>query len=298
MSRAQVHGATVVAPDEGFVPGESPPPAPVAPARGKRASSIPPEPRKLGSVLWSALKLASGLLVVVGTALAVAWSVHRYALTSPRFAIREIELDGGGRVSLADVKKQAGVDVGTNIFAFDTERATQKLLENPWIEQAKLSRKLPSTLRVELTLREAAAMAVIADKLYLVTRGGEPFKQIEPDDPRDLPVITGVSIENLARDRAREVERLKTALEVLRQYERLPLSRTYPAEGVHLADSGDVTLTVGKEGIALELGQGPFRRKLLMAEEVTGALRRKGRTPGIVFLDNRAHPERVVVRMK
>ena len=67
---------------------------------------------------------------------------------------------------------------------------------------------------------------------------------------------------------------------------------------MHLADSGDVTLTVGKEGIALELGQGPFRRKLLMAEEVTGALRRKGRTPGIVFLDNRAHPERVVVRMK
>jgi hypothetical protein len=27
-------------------------------------------------------------------------------------------------------------------------------------------------------------------------------------------------------------------------------------------------------------------------------LGKKGRTPGIVFLDNQAHPERVVVRMR
>jgi len=27
-------------------------------------------------------------------------------------------------------------------------------------------------------------------------------------------------------------------------------------------------------------------------------MRRKGRSPGIVFLDNQAHPERVVVRMR
>ena len=39
-------------------------------------------------------------------------------------------------------------------------------------------------------------------------------------------------------------------------------------------------------------------RKLSMAETVLSELRRKGKAPGIVFLDNQAHPERVVVRMK
>jgi hypothetical protein len=35
-----------------------------------------------------------------------------------------------------------------------------------------------------------------------------------------------------------------------------------------------------------------------MAERVISELRQKGRAPGIVFLDNEAHPERVVVRMR
>ena len=85
---------------------------------------------------------------------------------------------------------------------------------------------------------------------------------------------------------------------MLRQYDRVPMSRVYPAEEVHLADAGDVTLSAGKDGVALELGTGPWRKKFLMAEEVVGELRKKGRTPGIVFLDNSAHPDRVVVRMR
>jgi cell division protein FtsQ len=100
------------------------------------------------------------------------------------------------------------------------------------------------------------------------------------------------------RDRERELDRVREGLEVLEQYGRVPLSKTQPVQEVHLADSGDVTLTAGKEGITFELGKDAYRRKLLMGEQVVGEMRRKGRSPGIVFLDNQAHPERVVVRMK
>jgi cell division protein FtsQ len=61
---------------------------------------------------------------------------------------------------------------------------------------------------------------------------------------------------------------------------------------------GGAVLTVGKDGVTLELGHGPWRKKLLMAARVIGRLRAKGQQPGIVFLDNEAHPERVVVRMR
>jgi cell division protein FtsQ len=161
-----------------------------------------------------------------------------------------------------------------------------------------MTRRLPSTLRVELSEREASAVVALGDHLYLVTHEGVPFKEIQAGDPYDMPLISGASPENLQRDRKREIERIQVGLEVLRQFERLHLSRVYPAEEVHLADAGDVTLTCGKDGVTLELGTGPWRKKLLMAEEVVGELRKKGRTPGIVFLDNQAHPERVVVRMR
>lgn len=300
--RERFHGGGIVAPGEGFAAGESPLPGPAAPAQPgrSRAGSTPDEktPRSTGALLWSALKLASGLAVVVGTSLAVAWSAHHYALTSPRFAIRVVDLVGAKQCTIEQLKAEAGLVVGSNIFALDADAAERKLLENPWISEVKVTRRLPSTLRVELTEREASAVVGLGERLYLVTREGVPFKAVAPGDPYDLPLITGASPENLARDRKREIERIALGLEVLRQFERVPLSRIYPAEEVHLADAGDVTLTVGREGVTLELGTGPFRKKLLMAEEVVAELRKKGRTPGIVFLDNQAHPERVVVRMR
>ena len=299
MQQDRFHGSGIVAPSEGFGAGESPAPGPVHPAARRHGSS--PEPaakRSVGALLWSALKLASGLVVVISASLAVAWSAHHYALTSPRFAIRTVDLVGAHRLSLEEVKTLSGVTVGANIFALDTDAAERKMLANPWIAEVKLTRRLPSILRVELSEREACAVASLGEHLYLVTREGEPFKEIQTGDPFDLPLITGVSPENLARDRPREIERIQTGLEVLHQFERVPLSKVYPAEEVHLADAGDVTLTAGKEGVSLELGTGPWRKKLLMAEVVVGELRKKGRTPGIVFLDNTAHPERVVVRMR
>jgi cell division protein FtsQ len=248
----------------------------------------------------AALRFGLGLALVIGTSVSVAYSVRHYALTSPRFAVQEVNLLGGKRVSPEQARVQAGVELGSNIFALDTALAEKKLLENPWISEARVTRDLPRALRIEVKEREPAALAVFSDRMYLVTANGEPFKQLSPGDPADFPLITGVSVEGLSRDRERELDRVRVGLEVLEQYGRVPLSKTQPAQEVHLADSGDVTLLAGKEGICFELGRDDagYRRKLLMGEQVVGEMRRKGRAPGIVFLDNQAHPERVVVRMR
>jgi cell division protein FtsQ len=284
-SEAKPHGA-VRAPEESFSFEEASD-APESPSRS-------PWWTKLGS----AVRLGLGLALVVGTSVAVATSVRHYALTSPRFSIQEVNLLGGKRVAPELAREQAGIVPGSNIFALDTALAERKLLENPWISQARVTRDLPRSLRVEIKEREPAALAVFSERLYLVTADGEPFKELSPGDPADFPLITGVSVEGLSRDRAREIDRVKAGLEVLEQYSRITLSKTQPAQEVHLADSGDVVLTAGKEGITFELGKDAYRRKLLMGEQVVGEMRRKGRSPGIVFLDNQAHPERVVVRMK
>jgi cell division protein FtsQ len=248
--------------------------------------------------LVAALRLGLGLALVIGTSVSVAYSVRHYALTSPRFSIQEVNLQGGKRVSPEQAREQAGVTLGTNVFALDTAACERKLLENPWIVQARVTRDLPRALRIEIKEREPAALAVFAERLYLVTAEGEPFKELSPGDPADFPLITGASVDGIARDRARELDRVREGLEVLALYGRVPLSKTQPAQEVHLADSGDVVLTAGKEGITFELGRDGYRRKLLMGEQVVSEMRRKGRAPGIVFLDNTAHPERVVVRMR
>jgi cell division protein FtsQ len=291
------HGAAVSAPDESASLDETPTPkrrARTAPGK----STPPPEGPGLARATWSLMKLLLGVAIVVGAAGAVAWGAHRYALTSARFAIHAIEISGTKKKSDQDITKLLGVKVGDNIFAVDAKQLEQKLLQDPWIQQVKVSRTLPSTLRIDLVEREAGAIANIGDRLYLVTKTGEPFKELEDGDPFDLMIVTGIAADDLARDRLGAVERIATGLEIARHYERIGLSKTYPIQEVHLAPGGSASLTLGKAGITVHLGTGPWRKKLLMAERVLGRLGQKGQVPGIVFADNEAHPERVVVRMR
>jgi len=190
------------------------------------------------------------------------------------------------------------MSIGQNLLGLDLDASERKIAADPWLRRVRLTRKLPSTLRIEIEENEASAIALLSDSAFLVTREGAPFKPLNPQDPSDLPLISGVSAEDVAKDRPTAMARLATGVEILRQYERLQMSKIHPAQEVHLELSGRVRLTVGDAGITLELGSGSFRRKLLMAERVAAQLRSQNRTPGILFLDNDAHTERVVVRMK
>jgi cell division protein FtsQ len=173
----------------------------------------------------------------------------------------------------------------------------EKLTQNPWIASAKLTRRLPDTLQILVTEHVAAAMAIIDQQLYLVTRQGLPIQPVDGDAP-DLPVITGVTGDDVTTDRVRALERVASGIEIFERYDRMPIAKVYGVQEVQLGVDGDVNLVVGEAGITLVLGKGPIKPKLLMAARIIGKVKERGQTPSLVFLDNQAHPERVVVRMR
>jgi len=275
------------------------------PARAPRDVSALPddaESEQLGPAtlgwLGNALKIVLGLALLVGTAAALAWGAHRYAMTTPRFAIQEIVVEGTRRLSRDQLLALGGIRRGDNVFSLDVERAEQAVLDNPWVESARILRRLPGEVRIEIHEREARALVVVGGKTLLVSEDGLPFKQLEPQDPHDLPLVTGLSVLALARDEQAELEQLQGALGLLGAYERLPFAQAYPAEEVHLDDRGHAVLTIGSQGTALHLGAGPWKQKLLRAGRILAKAEASGSLPGVIFLDNEAHPERVVVRVK
>ena len=244
------------------------------------------------------LKVTVGLSLLVATVGTLAWGVHRYAQTTPRFAIVKLDVEGTKRLARDDVLRAAGVVRGQNLFSMDIAAAERALVDSPWISSAQVTRRLPGTVRFQVVERDPRAVAVISGKNFLVSQDGTPFKELGAGDPHDFPLITGISVEALARDRRAELDRVSQALSLLREYEELPLSRATPAQELHLSDTGTVTLVVGDAGTTLHLGKSPWKQKLLRAERVLSKARRAGGTPQVVFLDNEAHPERVVVRVQ
>jgi cell division protein FtsQ len=299
-----LHGAAVAAPTEdGFVSVDTPDPPRTKTKggaknrRGERPDPPLARPPRLGAV-WTAVKLSLGVAIVLGASLAIAWGAHQFALTTPRFAVVEFDVEGNRRASDAEIVRVAGLERGGNVFRVDLEGVERRMLQNPWIQSAKVSRRLPGTIAVEVVEREAAAIALLGDDLYLVTPKGLPFKLLDDRDPHDLPVVTGLGPRDFALDRDSAVERLGEALELIRYYDTLPLASVHPAEELHLETDGGVVMTIGTKPITLQLGKEGWRQRLAMAARVLGKLQRSGERPGILFLDNEAHSERVVVRMR
>jgi cell division protein FtsQ len=262
------------------------------------ASKAAPPPRRFWRVLGNASKAGLGLALVLGTAGATAWGAYRLALTSSRFSVQKVEVETSHRLSERELARKAGVEYGSSLLALDLRAAEQRLLADAWIESVRITRKLPHTLRIQLKEHEAAALASLDGQMFLVDAEGEPFKAWQAGDAGDLPVLTGVTLEDLAKDRPGSLARLATGLTVLEHYERLPVSRVQRAQEVNLGPDGAVVLVVGTRGVSLHLGQGPWPKKLLMVAEVLRQFERQKELPGVVFLDNELHPERVVVRMR
>jgi cell division protein FtsQ len=270
----------------------------LSPPPGPTASTIRPLASRPRRKAWSLLSMTAGALLVLACSVGVAWGARRYVLASPRFAIRAVLVDGGSRRSAEEIAAIGGISVGSNVFALDLEASKDALVADPWIAKAIVARKLPGTVEVHVVEHEARAVVSIDRELYLSSPDGELFKRLDSADPIDLPLVTGVARDSVVIDREGVAVTVRTALDVLTELERSGLARRYPVQELHVEKDGSIVATIGKDAIALALGRAPFRGKIDQAARVLAEVTARKAQASVVFLDNDAHPERVVVRMR
>jgi cell division protein FtsQ len=243
------------------------------------------------------LRSVLGAALVLGLSTTVAWAARKHILASPRFAIGTITVTGAHHRTDEELRREAGIALGTNVFSLDLGRARAKLLADPWIETATLSTHLPGKVFVEVKEREAVAVVTFPEA-YLASRDGRVFKKVEVGDPVDLPVVTGLSSQGLFDDREGTARTITRALDLASEYEHGPLASRAPLEEVHVGNGGELTLVIGKDGVSVALGRAPFRRKLEETVRVFSELERRGAHASLVMLDDEARPDRVVVRTR
>jgi cell division protein FtsQ len=243
------------------------------------------------------LRAVTGVALVAGASVGLAWTARRHVMTSPRFAIAEVDVVGNERRPTADIVSESGLVVGTNVFAADLDTIRGRVLADPWIAEVTLARRLPGTILMQVTERRPVALVSMGD-MFLAGADGEPFKKLEPADPVDLPLITGLRPERLTEDHEGTVRLVRRAVDLAAEYERGALSKRFPLEEVHLEADGAFALVIGKSALELVLGGPPFRRKLEQAARVVAELDTRGAKAEAIMLDNDTRPERVVVRMR
>ena len=243
-------------------------------------------------------RAGQGVLFALGL-LAVLWvgvETAAYARSSDAFAIREVVIEGHEQLRDIDVRRAARLQLGSNIFEISAEDARIYLMRHPWVEDAKVTRRLPGRVRIEVVERNPVALVAL-DQLYLVSEEGAVFKRLGVDDPANLPVITGIASERFYDDLDYRTEVLLDSMALLHDYEGAGLAKREPVSEIHFDGANGIELFIGSDGINVRLGNDQHRQKLRRLRQVLERLEREKTRPSYVYLDNVRSPERVTVRL-
>jgi cell division protein FtsQ len=244
------------------------------------------------------------VLALLAAAVAVGRLVERHVRTSPAFATKEIGIVGLERLERDAVLGAAGLSLGQNVFDVAPEEAETALRSHPWIADARVTRRLPGSF--DVVVREHHPVAVLSilavddspTRLYLVAEDGTVFKEVEPGDPVDLPVVTGLDHATFTSDAAFRASIVLEVVALLHDYRGAGLHRREPIHEIHVESDDGLSLYVGTDAMYVRLGRGPYRQKLSRLRRVLDRLRREEARAAYVYLDNVRRPDRVTVRLR
>src|SRR3990172_6491833 len=224
--------------------------------------------RRLGRALAAALRLGGIILLLAGAAAVVAAAVQ-WLLTSPRFAVAVVEVQGTSRLSPAEVREAAAISPGENLFRLNSEEVVARLRQLGPVKRAEVIRSFPN--RVTLVVEERVPFTLAqAGRLYWLDEDGVSLGP-EPRavTPR-LPVITGIRPEE-TRSGGAAAEDARAAVSMLRTGS--PLTREISEIHMSGAD-GPVLYTV--DGIEVRLGTTDWEDRLGRLDGVLTQIRSLG----------------------
>jgi hypothetical protein len=149
------------------------------PLRRPVARGVPLRRRRKSGV--AALLAGAALRALLVVALPVAVVV--WLLYSPYFLIRQVEVDGGARVSAAWVRAELQPLVGRHVLAVSLEGVRRRLSSHPWVASVELRRQLPNRLRVAIVERQPVALLRSGDDYLFLDAQGLPIASCPADAP-------------------------------------------------------------------------------------------------------------------
>ena len=228
--------------------------------------------RRVGRALPVALRVGGILLLLGSTAGGLAAAVQ-WLLTSPRFAVAVVEVQGTSRLSPAEVREAAAISPGENLFRLNSEEVVARLRQLGPVKRAEVIRSFPN--RVTLVVEERVPFTLAqAGRLYWLDEDGVSLGP-EPRavTPR-LPVITGIRPEE-TRSGGAAAEDARAAVSLIRSMLRTGSSLTREISEIDMSGAdGPILYTV--DGVEVRLGTADWEDRLGRLEGVLAQIRSLG----------------------
>lgn len=177
------------------------------------------------------------------------------------FFISQVKVEGNEVLTYEEVLKYAQLDLSKDIFEMDLGAVEERLITHNLIEDANISRFLPSALKIKI--KEKDIIANVSDeKLIALDSSGEI---IETDDYfalYDLPIITGVNLIPDSLGRLYAPPLIREMITILKAIRQINLQLYHDISEINFRRNYGVMLFLRKKTIPIILGYGNYQDKM------------------------------------
>jgi len=230
-------------------------------AKASRRPAARRASRAVRLVLFWTLLLAA--LAAGGAWLAL--RIRRAALSeNPLFAIAAIDVSTDGVLSAEQILHSAGVATNMNLFTLRPDEVRRRVEANPAVASARVSRRLPDTLRIDVAERVPVARLVSAG-------GGSPLAVdatghvMGPSSVRaDLPLVIGLADHALVPGAVSTDPLLPDLVAILELARDPGLKKAFTVQALDIRDRSRIRLVLatGEEILLSAKGYEPKLRRL------------------------------------
>lgn len=209
--------------------------------------------------------VVAGVALVLATVAAVGAAGY-WALTTPRFAVVAVEVRGASRLPPQRILEVSGIVRGTNLWRIDPANVRARLEALPEVRRADVVRELPNRVSIMVEERRPFTLVHAARLHWLDEDGrllGEEHRAVAPE----VPVISGLSEEELATMRTAPGPRARAAITLIRALLRTGSSLAAEIAEIDMSRTeGPVLYTV--DGLEVRLGNEEWEERLARLEGV------------------------------
>ena len=207
----------------------------------------------------------------------------RWLSTSPRFAVTRVEVRGAARLAGPELLAAAGIPPGQNLFRLNPDTVAARVEMVPGVRRAHVIRELPGRVTLVVEERQPFTLTSMGGRLHWLDEEGA-ILAVEPRAVTPgLPLLSGLSLEELGSGRTPASERAVAAIGLLRTLLRSGSPLLPRLSEIDAGPDGWVFYTV--EGTEIRLGSEQWEEQLARLEGLLDQL--SSREESVEYVDLR-----------
>ncbi len=229
---------------------------------------------RFNRILKKTLRVAFRLLLL-SFFLFAGHRTYVHLLGDPFFRVREVEIQGNGKVSKETLLSLITIDGMPNLFTLRLREVARRLESHPWMDHVKVRKVFPDKVLIQVEERKPIAILQMEDLYYIDTKG-VIFSPVGERDEYNYPFLTGLTREVLEKNPEEANHLITKALELLRVADERRVSPLEEISEVHMERTFGVQCFTQTEGLEVRMGWDHFGEKLRRLSLIWSDLQKRG----------------------